>query len=125
MNNALLPGDKNYIAPALNSHQNIQTALTDLYRAFLAEKIDIKRATFGLHVLRLAEKTVSAIEKASRQSNPSLPKTAPVDPREFAKLEKELEAARKQPQPAASASPAAEPQPKRGIWDPYGCMSAK
>ncbi len=62
-----LPGDKNYQAPLLESHASIEIALTHLYQAFLAKKIDMKEAQFGLQILRLASKTISAVEKAKKE----------------------------------------------------------
>ena len=62
-----LPGDKNYQVPLLESHASIEIALTHLYQAFLAKKIDMKEAQFGLQIIRLASKTIAAMEKAAKQ----------------------------------------------------------
>src|ERR1700759_4037854 len=63
-----LPGEKNYQAPLLESHESIQLALTQLYQSFLSRKIDMKEANFSLQILRLASKTIAAIEKSKKQS---------------------------------------------------------
>ena len=94
----------------------------------------MKEANFGLRVLQLASRTVVAIEKATKQvaANPpavsettrKLPteedlfagKFSPADLRAFAR-EIFVEP------PADAAPPTTTPQPKRGVWDPYGCLT--
>ena len=134
-----LPGDKNYVAPLLESHHAIELALTHLYQAFVAKKIDRKEASFGLQLLRLASKTISAIEKQKREErmekkewaaneNPQTARTEVAaglagrssatervaDPQERACANRALDLA----QQARSAVSV----PNRGTWDPYGCM---
>ncbi len=144
-----LPGDKNYQAPLLESHQTIQLAITHLYQAFLSKKIDLKEATFGLQMLRLASKTITAIEKQKKEELRE--KNVPEDSRVKKVLEEPvnpqnvgtgLQTRAPEPLPAVSAltsfslderSCAARAldlaqkarsasEPKRGLYDPYGCM---
>ncbi|MGZ4789863.1 MAG: hypothetical protein ACXVZX_15190 [Terriglobales bacterium] len=148
-----LPGDKNYQAPLLESHHSIQLALTHLYQAFLSKKIDMKEANFGLQILRLASKTISAVEKTNKEKcdgrrSPSTgepfrqtqqPKPSP-NPQSVSAGFQARTAERSsattctedflrnpvvQARMALNDRLAAEPvaaQPKRGVWDPYGCM---
>ncbi len=158
---AALPGDKNYQAPLLESHASIEIALTHLYQSFLAKKIDMKEAQFGLQILRLASKTIAAIERNKKQELkekrvsekeartgrawkpvPTLgsategstvtfsqaePSSATViDPGLYdeAFLNHPIVKARIEENERrfleVKAKEAAEP--KRGVWDPYGCM---
>jgi hypothetical protein len=113
-----LPGDKNYQAPLLESHQSIQLALTQLYQAFLSKKIDMKEAQFGLQVLRLASKTISAIEKAAKQAKSGGAKDSE-DLKVDGFLKMLLE---EEPEKGAPAEPDVAAKEERGVWDPYGCM---
>jgi len=119
-----LPGDKNYEVPLLETHASIQIALTHLYQAFLARKIDMKEANFGLQILRLASKTISAIEKTNKQeikekkSEPSTGLPSVGSGFRAGPAERNLATSRITT-PAEFEQPT---EPKRGVWDPYGCM---
>jgi len=71
-----LPGEAKYSAPLLESHHSIQLALTDLYQSFLTGKIGFKEAQFALRLLRLASKTITEIERRSKED----PQGAPFKP---------------------------------------------
>ena len=137
-----LPGDRNYIAPLLESHHAIELALTHLYQAFVAKKIDMKEAQFGLQILRLASKTITAVEKTSREKCDGRRLPATGEP--FRQAQQPHPSPTPQSVgtgiPARSAEPRSatapaipaqrdtltaatqSPAPRRGIYDPYGCM---
>ncbi len=121
---AALPGEKNYQAPLLESHASIQIALTQLYQAFLAKKIDMKEAQFGLRILQLASKTITAMEKAERQEKQQSKTVDLQEAMEYVethterKPEKAAELTERKPVQSVAAV-----EPKRGVWDPYGCLS--
>jgi len=115
-----LPGDKNYQAPLLESHASIQIALTHLYQAFLTKKIDMKETQFGLRILQLASKTIMAMEKAAKQkkhAEPDLQEVEYVERQAERTPEKAAEITERKPVQSVAA------EPKRGVWDPYGCLS--
>ncbi len=130
-----LPGDTNYQVPLLESHQSIQLAVTHLYQAFLSKKIDLKEATFGLQMLRLASKTITAIEKQNiKEMKEPVAKVNPqnvgtgLQTRASVPLSSTLTSLNLEERTCATraldlaqkARTASEP--KRGIYDPYGCM---
>ncbi len=126
-----LPGDAKYQAPLLESHASIQIALTHLYQAFLAKKIDMKEANFGLQILRLASKTIAAIEKAKKeeekkQTDVRRPQAdgrrSPSTGHSDAPKVTVWERATSPIQADRSSASSGLVEPKRGVWDPYGCM---
>ena len=129
-----LPGDKNYVAPLLESHHAIELALTQLYQAFLAKKIDMKEAQFGLQVLRLASKTIAAVEKADREAAGAKKTNNAAEPEreawshergEFMKELKQVlgkEAASAEVAPGKPVEASGSGEAGRRVWDPYGCM---
>ena len=62
-----LPGDRNYVAPLLESHESILLAATHLNQSLLAGKMTEKQVALSLNLLRLAAKAIAAIEKAKNQ----------------------------------------------------------
>ena|SRR5579884_2800680 len=62
-----LPGERSYQAPLLESHESITLAATHLYQSFLTGRIPLREAQFALNILRLASKTVTAIEKKKKE----------------------------------------------------------
>ncbi len=119
-----LPGDKNYQAPLLESHASIQIALTQLYQAFLSKKIDMKEAQFGLQILRLASKTISAIERAAKEEKKEKTdgRRSPSPGHATSSQDRVWKQATLPVQAEQSSAPSEPAQPKRGTWDPYGCM---
>ena len=126
-----LPGDRNYQPPLFESHASIQIAVTHLYQAFAAKKIDLREANFLLHILRLASKTILAIEKAHKEEKKQSdgekerngrrsPSTGQSELSSTVKMgERPTSPVQAEP---GSATPLPAAQPKRGTWDPYGCM---
>ena len=123
-----LPGDKNYQPPLLESNHSLILAATDLYRAFLARKMDRKEVTLALNLLRLAAKAIADIERAAREEKlvaarrqvmeSTYPKvmdsTRPPD----------MEATRPRPAgPTSEPTPAADRAPKSRYYDPEGCLA--
>ncbi len=123
---AALPGEKNYQAPLLETHASIQIALTQLYQAFMAKKIEMKEAQFGLRILQLASKTILAMEKAARQAAKEKEQSKTVDLQEameYVETHTERKPERAQEVPVRKPVQPASAEPKRGVWDPYGCLS--
>ena len=144
-----LPGESQYLPPLLETHHSIQLALTDLYQAFLTRKIDLREARFSLQILRLASRTICAIEKSQAQSPRTPVQLVPADkplPNAPVTNKPPAEAAATRqptPDPAPTAKkrvmpaapPSTQPQPKavskppqpaykgERIVDPYGCLA--
>ena len=116
-----LPGDRNYQPPLFESHASIQIAVTHLYQAFAAKKIDMREANFLLHILRLASKTILAIEKAHKEEKKQSDREKERNGRRSPSTGQSELSSPVQAEPG-SATPLPAPQPKRGTWDPYGCM---
>ena len=115
-----LPGDKNYQAPLLESHQSIQLALTHLYQAFLSKKMDMKEAQFGLQVLRLAAKAITEVEKTVARKKTEEERV--YDHRSLAEILLAPEDEDEDDDDDSQVHASVPPQPRRGTWDPYGCM---
>ena len=126
---APLPGEENYRAPLLESHHSIQIALTQLYQAFLSRKLDLKEANFALQVLRLAAKTVKATSELPVANDPQDAQASLA--KDFEKFAEELgtdtmpESTCAGPDTLPSTGPATDTasDPKRGVYDPYGCLA--
>jgi len=123
-----LPGEPNYIAPLLESHQAIQLALTQLYQAFLSRKLDMKEANFSLQILRLASKTVTAITRVTKEKEDLRTPVALDRPEP-----KKATAVTATPNAAAVADSKyyqalkqdLDRKPPKGesVYDPYGCLA--
>ena len=64
---AALPGERNYQAPLLESHQSITLASTHLLQSFLTGRVALREAQFALNILRLASRSITAIERANKE----------------------------------------------------------
>jgi len=116
-----LPGEPNYVAPLLESHESIQLAATHLYQSFLSRKMDSKQVALALNILKLAAKSIATVEKARKRAEkepPAEPQaTAPApDPKVWERASKPVQAER------SSVATTAVPPPQPRIYDPYGCM---
>ena len=111
----LFPGDRGYVPPPLDSHDNISLALAQLYTALWAEKIDHKQARLSLQIISLAQRTLKT--KAQEAANAA---------KAAARKEQITKLVSPKPTTAASqAPPTKPPQPAyKGdrYYDPYGCM---
>jgi len=66
-----LPGEPNYVAPLLESHESIQLAATHLYQSFFSRKMDSKQVALALNILKLAAKSIATVEKARKRAEKS------------------------------------------------------
>jgi len=129
---AALPGERSYQSPLLESNEAITLAATHLYQSFLTGRIPLREAQFALNILRLASKTVAAIERKKREEakeeRSGAPKKAasgsgagaPPDGQECPPhTEKSSHTETRKPLQTASA-PAYKGE---RIVDPYGCLA--
>lgn len=112
-----LPGERGYQAPLLESHESIQLATTHLYMSFVTGKIPLSAARFALNLLRLASKSVFAIEKNRREEEKKKQ-----EQRDGRRSPSTGQSTVEQPQPEVAVTPAVPAYKGPRYIDPYGCM---